>query len=147
MHSRRAHRGNSKKSYKTHKCLTRILLVFTWYWWSLMHMELSLPDLGPRWGIILYMGWIECKWEKSFILPRIRIPIRLMWSTASELGLMLLFCYANLNWGPRKGIQYTAGIFIYTHIIISGALKKKKIDNLGMFFSVWLKCFISKLQL
>ena len=32
------------------------------------------------------MSRIECKWAKSFVLPHLH-SIRLMWSTASELGL------------------------------------------------------------
>ena len=38
---------------------------------------------------VLHMSRIECKWAKSFVLPHLH-SIRLMWSTASELGLKFI---------------------------------------------------------
>ena len=43
----------------------------------------------PSSDAVLHMSRIECKWEKSFVLPHLH-SIRLMWSTASELGLRQL---------------------------------------------------------
>ena len=45
--------------------------------------------LWPSSDAVLHMSRIECKWAKSFVLPDLH-SIRLMWSTASELGLKVL---------------------------------------------------------
>ena len=44
--------------------------------------------LRPSSDAVLHMSRIECKWEKPFVLPHLH-SIRLVWSTASELGLRL----------------------------------------------------------
>ena len=49
----------------------------------------------PSSDVVLHMSRIECKWEKSFVLPHLH-SIRLMWSTASEPGLIRKVVYENL---------------------------------------------------
>ena len=50
--------------------------------------ERGKKELRPGSDAVLHMSRIECKWAKSFVLSHLH-SIRLMWSTASELGLSL----------------------------------------------------------
>ena len=64
-----------------HNCSTSLVVKL-----ELSKMQWSLR---PSSDATLHMSRIECKWDKSFVLPYWH-SIRLMWSTASEPGLRLI---------------------------------------------------------
>ena len=60
-----------------------------WRFWkmaNLFYKQAKVNKLRPSSDAVLHMSRIECKWAKSFVLPHLH-SIRLVWSTASELGL------------------------------------------------------------
>ena len=86
---------------KSHNhCLPKVSR-FNWNW-RVFFSNLFFPPsrFRPSSDAVLHMSRIECKWAKSFVLPHLH-SIRLMWSTASELALSLLFSGSSLPCLPH----------------------------------------------
>ena len=78
-------------------------------WWRQAHtfhgtFMLCSGFLRPSSDAVLHMSRIECKWAKSFVLPHLH-SIRLMWSTASELGLSFPSLLPRI-WSYRRRLNY-----------------------------------------
>ena len=74
------------------------------------HIFVSVERLRASSDAVLHMSRIECKWAKSFVLPHL-YSIRLMWSTASELGLTLIL--TSQHFVPKMTVAETSDC-IYT---------------------------------
>ena len=70
------------------------------YMYTSCRVQVGWSHLRPSSDAVLHMSRIECKWEKSFVLPHWHL-IRLMWSTASELGLSLSV-WDRLDFGKKR---------------------------------------------
>ena len=75
------------------------------------------------------MSRIECKWAKSFILPHLH-SIRLMWSTASELGLTLDCVCVVSNLNTKYSIEASWTLWI----------------NFDCVFEAWFRIWIPNTQ-
>ena len=128
---------------------TRIIILFIRWVKSLeLGFYLWINELRPSSDVVLHMSRIEWKWEKSVVLPHLH-SIRLMWSTASELGLtcghfcllVLKSALALFTYVEKFSLNVSSSSFV---IRVNLLHPSPSLFLYGLLLSLWCFSFIAK---